>query len=1201
MVRALAKILSLWAIAGILALAVCGSVVAQDTGSGNRPGAGDTARPAGAADQPVRLEETRPAVTYYVKDADGKLVPVIDMTYEDFVRLYNIDQELTGPDHPERFSIQEWTADGRVRDTWAEVDVTVKLLVNVDEWCRVPLGMGDAVLTEPPAHEGPGEFFVSTDNSTKEYVFWIRGGQTERHTLRMKLLVRLDKILGESRVRLRPPPTMTSKLALVVDSADVTASVSDHATLLPPQQRDDGTTQLTVVGVGTNLQLAWRVDDDRPPTAPAVFEARGSILVKVEGLRGITTERQLTLRSSNGPLDSFRVKLPPGARPVLGKQPTYAVFRVGNGETTSGADSPENVVEVRVLQPTSDPVRVKIITRQAIAPRDSGTRIDVGFMEVVDAVRQWGHIALQVTGEASVDWIKGEGVIRVDKLPEGVAEGSVEAGFEYAQQPSSLKLRVLPRTTRITVKPRYLVRVTPDAVRLDAQLSYEVRGAPVDSLQLTLDGWQLDAIEPAALVKVDALQPTTTGKPSERIAAELVRLGRHLRTPMIWPLRLLADYARPDSKVPLQIPLAQPTDGPFTIEVRAHRPLKPGTESLSFPLPRARANLVSNPSVIVLPDDNVRIEPGPDDILGLVIDQNPPRVELPQRDQEPLFYRAPTDAGEIVFAGKFSVRRRRVTVEQTTKVTSGARLAHVQQRLSYRVAHEPIDHLLLNVPSDMMGMSDLSFACDGIPFEPDPRPIGETNGNGTSGNGASGNGTKGDGTNGTNGNGTNEDPDDTLMIRVPLTDTRVGTHTVTVEYDAPIRGSSRDARSSLMLPLVVPVSHVSPDAQEGTEPEIFVFRSHTFSAEIPVDARLESPGRPWAAVDHTAGDSNGPTKYLTETPVDRLELGITFAGATNSLATTVRRAWIQPWLSPTDRRDRAAFRVRTAASQIRILLPTGADASKIEAFLNGVNVPPPEEVGREFPIELGNGFGQREYLIEMWYPFVDGRPARGAMSLELPQIVDAQWVKHLYVQIVLPPNEQLVVAPAALTSEMVWGWHGVRLGSQPQLETADIEAWMDTTLSVNVPAGANQYLFSRFGALPTVQFRTATRSLIALVASGVVLIAGLLWVYMAFARQPWIVLSVIAVFAFLASAYPEPAVFAAQVAALGLGLVIVARLLYWAIIERRVSKAVIHGTSIMQVDRSTTETQMRHPEGSSYGDSATVPAAPAAPAPNGNP
>ena len=221
-------------------------------------------------------------------------------------------------------------------------------------------------------------------------------------------------------------------------------------------------------------------------------------------------------------------------------------------------------------------------------------------------------------------------------------------------------------------------------------------------------------------------------------------------------------------------------------------------------------------------------------------------------------------------------------------------------------------------------------------------------------------------------------------------------------------------------------------------------------------------------------------------------------------------------------------------------------------------------------------------------------------SLELPQIVDAQWVKHLYVQIVLPPDEQLVVAPAALTSEMVWGWHGIRLGSQPQLSTADLEAWMDTTLTVNVPAGANQYLFSRFGALPAAQFRTATRSLIALVASGVVLIAGLLWVYMPFARQPWIVLSVIAVFAFLASAYPEPAVFAAQAAALGLGLVIVARLLYWAIIERRVSKAIIHGTSIMQVDRSTTETQMRPPEGSSYGDSATVPAAPAAPAPNGN-
>jgi hypothetical protein len=156
---------------------------------------------------------------------------------------------------------------------------------------------------------------------------------------------------------------------------------------------------------------------------------------------------------------------------------------------------------------------------------------------------------------------------------------------------------------------------------------------------------------------------------------------------------------------------------------------------------------------------------------------------------------------------------------------------------------------------------------------------------------------------------------------------------------------------------------------------------------------------------------------------------------------------------------------------------------------------------------------------------------------------------------------------------------------------------MDTTASEDVPENANKYLFSCFGPLENIRFRTASRSLIALIVSGVVLIAGLLWIYVPLVRQSWVVLLVLALFAFFAYAYPEPAVFAAQVGLLGLALAITARLLYWLIIERRMSRAVIHGASIMPADQ-TTATQMKRPAGSSHGDSATVPATPSVPAPN---
>jgi hypothetical protein len=269
-------------------------------------------------------------------------------------------------------------------------------------------------------------------------------------------------------------------------------------------------------------------------------------------------------------------------------------------------------------------------------------------------------------------------------------------------------------------------------------------------------------------------------------------------------------------------------------------------------------------------------------------------------------------------------------------------------------------------------------------------------------------------------------------------------------------------------------------------------------------------------------------------------------------------------------------------------------------FLDGVPVVPRVVDDRDLLIELRESFEPREYLVELWYPFTDGRPPRGRMSVELPQIAGAEWTKRMYYQLVLPGNEQLLAPPASLTSEMTWGWYGVRWGSRPRLNTGELESWMDTSLTADVPAGTNEYLFVCSSAHNTVQFRTARRSLIVLTASGIVLLAGLLWLYFPGVRRTWIVLLVICLFAYGAFSHPEAAVFAAQAAALGLGLAIAARLLHWTIVQRRIQRGVIHGTSVMPVDRSTTETQLRRTGGSSHGDTPTVPAASPVPTSDSN-
>ena len=173
----------------------------------------------------------------------------------------------------------------------------------------------------------------------------------------------------------------------------------------------------------------------------------------------------------------------------------------------------------------------------------------------------------------------------------------------------------------------------------------------------------------------------------------------------------------------------------------------------------------------------------------------------------------------------------------------------------------------------------------------------------------------------------------------------------------------------------------------------------------------------------------------------------------------------------------------------------------------------------------------------------------------------------------------------------------MRWGSRPQFDAAEMELWMNTAWACDVPAGASQYLFSRFGSLETVELRTSSRSLIVLIASGGLLVAGLLWIYVPPIRQAWVLLLAICGFGFVAAAFPEPAVLVAQAAAVGLALVVVARVLHWTVVERRASRAVVHGTSMIPVERSTTETQIHRPRGSSHGGSGAVPAGPALPVP----
>ncbi len=170
------------------------------------------------------------------------------------------------------------------------------------------------------------------------------------------------------------------------------------------------------------------------------------------------------------------------------------------------------------------------------------------------------------------------------------------------------------------------------------------------------------------------------------------------------------------------------------------------------------------------------------------------------------------------------------------------------------------------------------------------------------------------------------------------------------------------------------------------------------------------------------------------------------------------------------------------------------------------------------------------------------------MKFEFPSVTrstgcpDDAWVRRAYWQLLLPPEEHLIVSPRELTEEFTWGWNRFYFGRLPVLSQADLEKWagLRNPGSGPAPVGMNTYLFGSLGPIGTCEIVTVGRSTIVFVSSGIALLAGLLLIYVRAARHPVVLLTATVILAGLTAIYPELALMAAQASAVGLALVLLA-------------------------------------------------------------
>ena len=1029
------------------------------------PAAADSPKPvAGPAVEASSLD------TLFLRDSKGNLVPVLGMSFEEFEQLWRMKRGLGGPAAP-AYTLDALTLVGSADDGLANFQLTATIHVRQEGWVRVPLLLPTAIIRGESRHEGPGEHYLASDPAGG-FICWLKGASGEPHVVTIPLTAGLSTVGEDTRLSLTLPRATESSLRLTLPLSSAEATLTGEG-LVSTKSAAGNKTEIAVLGPAGDLQLSWRKGRVAVSKAAAQFDASGEIQVRVESQQSITSTARLRVRSYSGALDVFQVRLPPGMELDIAPAGLTAGYSV-TPLAESGPRRPAvgQLVEVRLDKPASGSVEVQIAAAHQPEAGPAAKLVPARF-EVVGAVRQRGTIEFSVGGQWQLEWTEDATVRRLDLAADSALGGQV-ARFEYFKQPCGLQLRVASRPSRVSVEPTHVISVDPQLVRIKSTFKYRFRGARAAGLAFDLGQWKLDSLTPGDLLETP--QPITD-----------------------------ADAQPGQVRIPFRADAA-PAELELTLE--AHQPLAVGGTSLQFALPRPLTDVVAPATVVIAPADNIELTPQSLQLVGLTPD--PSGVRIPGRQQPPLVYRDLGGGEPATFAAELQVRKRSVIVSGRATARLERQQLQIEQRLEYRIAHEPQREFVLVAPRELTIVNLQVWLGDtllGVTLLPEP-PTPPTPGGPA-----------------------------TQRLQVSTAAEQLGPCQLSVRYVQRLPAWDGDKQRRLSVPLVVPADE---DGQQFAGQQLDFQAAEGWQIE-PDLTGVDEFSRP-AALPAAGGPS---FTWTTATPLSRWVV----SGAANQQgSSSIAKAWIQTWLAPRARHERVAFRLTTNQDALRIQLPRGEFIGGVQAALNGQETPP--LTIREtsiVKIELPPALRGREFTLELWYALQVADSGFGLESSRWrpAQVEGAGPSRRTYWQLALPADEHLLAGAGELATEMSWSADRWLLSRQPLLDQRALEQWISASRQDPLPAGAQVYLFGTVGRAANLAAWTIQRRLLLALASGAALVLGLAILYWPVLRQPGALLVLSVALASLGLAEPDLAILVAQGALLGLLVLAGAGLWSW--------------------------------------------------------
>ncbi len=845
-------------------------------------------------------------------------MPLLGFSYEEILDYFQQKKaSKEGGGEASGFGIEQLVIDGEVRGDVADLTAKYKIQIQSADWVTVPLMSGGPVLRDATDFHGSAEHTLQYDGQSGVYTAQLRGKPGSEQQISLKFVAPIKSIGGQSQIEMNAPSAAASELTIRVPEPAIELIGHRGAALAEVKSTDGGAgAQINCLGMDGPLTLAWRSNTGMPESRLNALDATGQILARIDG-RHVQFDCRLTVSSLGSSFDKFHIKLPPETElSTIGALPT--------GYTLTANGKPESRdVEVQLPERTVGPVEVHLQAERPYDVTKPDQSLELAGFIVAEALphRQSGQIAVAVEGDWQIAWGQQSRVRQIEETAEALHDKAVIAGFEYFGQPASLVVRVAPRKTRVIVEPEYQCFVDAHQARLQAILKYAIRGAKASSLDIAMPGWEIDELRPTGAVDVDAI-PATSGAIST-------------------------------------IQLTQPTTGELELTLKAHRELPTNAGRIDLPLPAPTADVVGPAILAVLPADNVRLRPRDADSQGLSHITVPPRMRLPVQQQPPLFYRAEQLPAVLVADLERIPQSVSVSVESSMELRRDA--IRMEQRFRYKVEHESLNSITLDVPAALLYDTELQFEYDGQSLAPAlPQSV---------------------------------DPEaSTVTVDVPLPSPQLGTFEVVARYRLIQKSPVGEFGSLLTVPLLMP---------SGAS-----LNSNNLTAVGDLAPRLQPHDELWTIIDDPQESTGDRPSVRLAAGQATSDIALAFTG-TDSRAqgtTVVQREWVQTWISGSIRQDSAAYRFSSSADELEIGLPPGVSPNELEVRIDHEPLSPSPSISRTgtISIKLPPANRNQIHVLELRYQFANGPEYPTVIDVELPRFVGNVWVQRMYWQLVLP-------------------------------------------------------------------------------------------------------------------------------------------------------------------------------------------------------